>query len=310
MYLNNLPPALATIHTGLAAFGFLVIVRFCIQRVRSWSCSVEPSHSFPLSGEHQSRWHHQSQPPAPTYTGYPSEKQSIGVSPSNMKNLPGSVSSTMESSTDAKSPTTQHGNSGLRRQLNNHGIPAIPGLTSTGLDSSERRINVDDFMKQPNPNYSSAVPPSSVDDASSEATGVSPSAPRRRSYIKTLTVGIPTDAPVQQGVDANNETPARPNSYPASPQPAPVSPSASGAQTEPTTPTDQAQGIWPSSKKSRHNIDVRGEIISLVDSKGISWTRHTRVYGGGVCFACAASGGGHGKGGFYGPNVPPEEMCS
>lgn len=37
---------------------------------------------------------------------------------------------------------------------------------------------------------------------------------------------------------------------------------------------------------------------------GGSWTRHTRVYGGGgVCLACAAAGGG----GFYGARVRPED---
>lgn len=37
---------------------------------------------------------------------------------------------------------------------------------------------------------------------------------------------------------------------------------------------------------------------------GSSWTRHTRVYGGGgVCLACAAAGGG----GFYGARVRPED---
>lgn len=39
-------------------------------------------------------------------------------------------------------------------------------------------------------------------------------------------------------------------------------------------------------------------------SGGSSWTRHTRVYGGGgVCLACAAAGGG----GFYGARVRPED---
>jgi hypothetical protein len=59
--------------------------------------------------------------------------------------------------------------------------------------------------------------------------------------------------------------------------------------------------------KAMREIDVRGEIISVVDGDGAGWTRHTRVYGGGVCLACAASGGNHG-GGFYGATVRPEEM--
>lgn len=54
-------------------------------------------------------------------------------------------------------------------------------------------------------------------------------------------------------------------------------------------------------------IEVRGEIVSMLDAEGAGWTRHTRVYGGGICLACAATGGNHG-GGFYGANVSPEEM--
>jgi hypothetical protein len=49
---------------------------------------------------------------------------------------------------------------------------------------------------------------------------------------------------------------------------------------------------------------VQGEIISVVDDAGHGWKRHTRVYGGGVCLACLASGG---QGGFYGDRVPLED---
>jgi len=49
---------------------------------------------------------------------------------------------------------------------------------------------------------------------------------------------------------------------------------------------------------------VDGEVIlGRADADaGTGWTRHTRVYGGGVCLACMAAGGG----GFYGDRVPPE----
>lgn len=52
-------------------------------------------------------------------------------------------------------------------------------------------------------------------------------------------------------------------------------------------------------------IDVTGEIVSATDDSGAGWKRHTRVYGGGVCLACLASGG-H-DGGFYGENVPLDQ---
>lgn len=40
------------------------------------------------------------------------------------------------------------------------------------------------------------------------------------------------------------------------------------------------------------------------DNSSASWQRHTRVYGGGVCLACAAAAG---DGGFYGARVRPED---
>jgi hypothetical protein len=52
-------------------------------------------------------------------------------------------------------------------------------------------------------------------------------------------------------------------------------------------------------------IDLKGEIFSVTDEAGHGWKRHTRVYGGGVCLACLASGERHG--GFYGDKVPMSE---
>lgn len=46
------------------------------------------------------------------------------------------------------------------------------------------------------------------------------------------------------------------------------------------------------------------QVTSGPDHHGASWTRHTRVYGGGVCLACAAAAG---DGGFYGDSVRPED---
>lgn len=59
---------------------------------------------------------------------------------------------------------------------------------------------------------------------------------------------------------------------------------------------------------------VTGEIISVLDdATGQGWTRHTRVYGGGVCLAClAAESSGEGNDnddfvGRYGDSVPMED---
>ncbi|KAI0152792.1 hypothetical protein GGR57DRAFT_158268 [Xylariaceae sp. FL1272] len=53
-------------------------------------------------------------------------------------------------------------------------------------------------------------------------------------------------------------------------------------------------------------MDDTGEFVVSEDI-GVDWQRHTRVYGGGVCLACLATGGNHDEGGFYGDNVPLEE---
>ncbi|KAK0755076.1 hypothetical protein B0T18DRAFT_316028 [Schizothecium vesticola] len=55
---------------------------------------------------------------------------------------------------------------------------------------------------------------------------------------------------------------------------------------------------------SEHEVQLHDEIISIMDEAGHGWKRHTRVYGGGVCLACAAAGD---EGGFYGDTVPMED---
>ncbi|ROV88970.1 hypothetical protein VMCG_10132 [Cytospora schulzeri] len=50
-------------------------------------------------------------------------------------------------------------------------------------------------------------------------------------------------------------------------------------------------------------VDVKGEVVGVFDDSAEGWKRHTRVYGGGVCLACAAAGGG----GFYGARARPED---
>jgi hypothetical protein len=58
---------------------------------------------------------------------------------------------------------------------------------------------------------------------------------------------------------------------------------------------------------SQQEIDLQGEIISVMDDAGHGWKRHTRVYGGGVCLACVAASGRDEQGGFYGDTVPLED---
>lgn len=109
--------------------------------------------------------------------------------------------------------------------------------------------------------------------------------PLRRSYSKILaTDPPPPDFPAE--AETEDTSPAfAPNSFPSS---------------NPILP------IAPHAALDAGEMDVTGEIVSVMDDSGAGWKRHTRVYGGGVCLACMASGGGH-HGGFYGENVPLDQ---
>ncbi|KAI1849529.1 hypothetical protein JX265_013644 [Neoarthrinium moseri] len=143
-------------------------------------------------------------------------------------------------------------------------------MSTTGdLDSS--------FFHQPNPDYTSSSSSSSVLPKQCD----SPIIPRRRSYTKTLPLGPPQ--PVSILEDDGSITSFSPSSFPSSSPTLPLAPHDAFHATE---------------------VDVRGEIISVIDDTGVGWKRHTRVYGGGVCLACLAAGG---EEGFYGDRVRPEE---
>lgn len=166
--------------------------------------------------------------------------------------------------------------------------PLTPPEPSTSVFAFTRSPHSrDSFMHQPNPDYMS-----STDSPTSQHSPSSPTGPRRRSYTRM----IPNDT-------AQLET-----SSPIEPELADVS--LLSTSYPPTTsllpPPPPGLQVGEVEERGRQ-IEVRGEILSMVDAEGAGWTRHTRVYGGGVCLACAATGGNHG-GGFYGANVSPEEM--
>ncbi|KAH7325764.1 hypothetical protein B0I35DRAFT_118251 [Stachybotrys elegans] len=172
--------------------------------------------------------------------------------------------------------------------------PPAPPLTPPELSTAvftfeDRPRRPDSFLQQPSSSFIS-----STSTSLSQSSSASPPTPRRRSYNKTLPIGIPTP----QSSSVSESEPAdltfSPSSYP------PTSPLLPPAPPGFLVPDDDA--------KAQREIDVQGEIISVVDGDGAGWTRHTRVYGGGVCLACAASGGDHTAGGFYGATVRPEEM--
>jgi hypothetical protein len=145
------------------------------------------------------------------------------------------------------------------------------------------------FIHQPNPDYMSATDSAST----SSATPGTSMSPRRRSYTKTVPIGIPT--PQQSNVDgmsigsnttSDSDLVFSPSSYPSS-----------SPHLPPPPPGHDSREVSA-------GIEVQGEVVSMTDDHGAGWTRHTRVYGGGVCMACAASGG---EGGFYGATVREED---
>ncbi|KAK3181542.1 hypothetical protein K4F52_007097 [Lecanicillium sp. MT-2017a] len=174
-------------------------------------------------------------------------------------------------------------------------LPPAPPLTPPELSSTiysageDRQAGVDSFINQPNPDYLSVSEPMPMDSIATPA-------PRRRSHMTTMPMPIPT--PQSSSLSARGgsspEQACTSHSYPPS---SPILPPA-----PPEDPEVTSEGDF-----SHRNVDVRGEIISVLDGDGAGWTRHTRVYGGGVCLACSAAGGGH-EGGFYGATVTPEEM--
>lgn len=135
------------------------------------------------------------------------------------------------------------------------------------------------FFSQPNPDYTLSPTPTSDSTSTALPQGHddSPSIPRRRSYTKMLPLG-----PGHADSEHDDGASFSPSSFPSS---SPILP------------------LAPHESLDGREIDVKGEIVSVMNDAGAGWKRHTRVYGGGVCLACLASGS---QGGFYGDNVPPE----
>ena len=160
------------------------------------------------------------------------------------------------------------------------------------------------FIHQPNPDYTGSSTSADVASSSPKSAISSPGA-KRRSYNKSVPIGIPT--PQSSSLSHQDSKPASPRgafspaSYPpTSPLLPPPPPGDELAYETYEYDYDTAEIT-----SGEGHIDLQGEIISVTDETGQGWKRHTRVYGGGVCLACVASGGEHG--GFYGDKVPPEQ---
>ncbi|KAJ3484587.1 hypothetical protein NLG97_g7018 [Lecanicillium saksenae] len=267
-FFNSEQPTRTAIQTGLAVLCFLLVVRFCLQRGVAW-----------LHQTRERRFSYtESTPPAsPVFD----EKMQLK---SRSYGGPDSAEQRSNESDGSAAPAPRAAPERQQRRILTR-LPPAPPLTPPELSATifACEEDVDGFISQPNPDYMSAT--SSLPYQDAQPT------PRRRSYMKTFTIGAPPPA------GENGASPIQafsPGSYPPSPMLPPPPP---GSQNQTRTHEDDVP---------RRNVDVKGEIISVVNEDGEGWSRHTRVYGGGVCLACAAAGG-H-EGGFYGATVTPEEM--
>lgn len=297
-YLRDQPPTTpfwSAAPGGLSIFVAVVVLRLCIRRFQRKRKSRTPSKSQAPSlvaaasaaaaaPRHLQHTCPRQQPHAPPF-GTMSEKECDDQLPL----VPG----------PPRRNTRGSGADGMLRQLISRPPPAPPltppELSSTVFASENRPHSPshDSLIHQPNPDYISLS--ASGPASPSNATAAS-AQPKRLSYSRTIPIGVPI---TRQSSASESDTYFSPSSYPPS---SPLLP--------PAPPTDMAAHLAtdePSPARAR-DIELRGEIVGVLDGHGVGWTRHTRVYGGGPCMACAAAGRAHGDGGFYGPNVMPEEM--
>lgn len=310
-YLRSQPPSWASLQTALALLAVLLIVRSIVRRGYSWFTQrdrlqrpTRPAAGLPDQQTYQPCAQQQQQPP----WAMGDEKAAArgkgiigGIKGHHVRfdeeEPMGKKKTTLAIDPAWKNTTFAAGDTVPEPFMSRP--PPAPPLTPPELSTAvftfldRPHSSQDSFIHQPNPDYTS----SSTSTASlSQSSSASPSTPRRRSYNKTLPIGIPVPQRLSAASDAESaDLTLSPSSYPPT---SPILPPAPpGLQVQDSEDDGQAR-----------EIDVKGEIIGVLDRDGAGWTRHTRVYGGGVCLACAASGGNHHEGGFYGATVRPEEM--
>ncbi|KFH46598.1 hypothetical protein ACRE_025070 [Hapsidospora chrysogenum ATCC 11550] len=316
-YLRGQPPPWTAVQGGLSIFAVAVILRFCIRRLRSWrarsgnhsACrnprrkplvwqeALEKNRSLPADEQDQNHQYSHQHPPgimpekhrtleSPGGDGLRGHHVSFG---SNQPPLSGDALHTGP----RYGYNSAHGR--VSRNLMSRPPPAPPltppELSSTVFTLEGRPPSEHSLIHQPNPDYTSSSttslgpPPGAVAIASH---------PRRLSYNKTVPIGIPVS---RQSSASESDLFASPSSYPPT-----------SLLLPPAPPTSKAWPEFNGHSPTQREIEMHGEIVGVLDENGAGWSRHTRVYGGGVCLACAAAGRQHGESGFYGPNVLPEEM--
>ncbi|KAL6874240.1 hypothetical protein HDV57DRAFT_241769 [Trichoderma longibrachiatum] len=301
-YLKTQPPSWESVRTGLSVFVLVIIARYCVQAVYRWlrpaqrrdSAFLLPTSNPPLQRQHK-----------PYFGPMDDEKSIQGVSDQH-GDLRAAVA-VAAAAAAAASTTTDTASTTADRHSHWRGaggalpgpfisrLPPAPPLTPPELSTAvftldnEPSPSSQSFIHQPNPDYmSSTTSTTALHTSSPDAASI----PRRRSYTRTLPISVPgAHSPQAQSPKAESVDPV-------------FSPSSSYPPSVGLLPPAPPSGL--DSKPDDHghrNVDVHGEILSVLDRDGAGWTRHTRVYGGGTCLACAANGGG-----FYGATVTPEEM--
>ncbi|GAP84704.1 putative riboflavin [Rosellinia necatrix] len=169
-------------------------------------------------------------------------------------------------------------------------IPLAPPVLSTTFFSlQDRRVSV---AASTNGDFDPTIAhgAGSESNPSESATVIVPNLkassplPLRKSYATIYPADPPQLSSASEAETDDSSSAFAPSSFPSS---SPIFPLAPHAALEP------------------REMDISGEMASAAGDSGASWKRHTRVYGGGVCLACLASGGNHG--GFYGENVPLDQ---
>ncbi|KAK4151385.1 hypothetical protein C8A00DRAFT_45394 [Chaetomidium leptoderma] len=183
--------------------------------------------------------------------------------------------------------------------------PSYAATISPVLDTS--------FIHQPNPEYGGCSTSTDVPSSSPQSTTTFP---HRRSYTRSIpipTTNASASSSTETMTSSSTVNTFSPSSYPpTSPLLPPPPPGEYDPPPQPPSAPPEYEFVGgpggPGVFLSQQEIDVQGEIISVMDHAGHGWKRHTRVYGGGVCLACvSARGRDGGRGGFYGDKVPLED---
>ncbi|KAL7796067.1 hypothetical protein V8C37DRAFT_400523 [Trichoderma ceciliae] len=282
-YLKAQPPSWESVRTGLSIFALFIIARYCVQKIYRWLRPTERRNTTTAPPTNNSLLQRQYQP----HLGPMDDEKSIQGVNDQQEDMKAATTTTTTTTAAISSmdrhPHWRSAGGALPGPFVSR-LPPAPPLTPPELSTAvftldERSPSSQSFIHQPNPDYMSSTSSTAFQTGSPDSASI----PRRRSYTRTFPISVPVShSPQAQSPEAESvDTTFSPASYTPTIGLLPPAPPC-GLESEPDD-------------HGHRNVDVQGEIISVLDRDGAGWTRHTRVYGGGACQACAAGGGG-----FYG----------